>query len=308
MTYSIRITTGLMAGASQARSEVALAARRMPTVTATRLGHRSLGNAAVSSASAPASAVPSTAAESPVAAPDLTNLIEFVSSAGPEALKAAEKAAAKAAKKTAKAKAKKNNRFALNSQREAESSSSSSSSSESDSESDEEEGGESQMIDVATLAVSLSRLGKRQKRRKANRSFREATSSSTLSALSSTPSTSSSFDPDAAALTVMHTLSGSIALSAPFVDGEEGQAPTFAVCVGPDCSRLGSQEVAAQLALAEKKQGGGGSPSRQVVRCGCLGECGGRKGRLARGATAGKVEVDEAEAAKAFERSLAPLV
>ena len=33
-----------------------------------------------------------------------------------------------------------------------------------------------------------------------------------------------------------------------------------------------------------------------------------RKGRLARGATAGKVEVDEAEAAKAFERSLAPLV
>ena len=181
------------------------------------------------------------------------------------------------------------------------------------------------MLDVATLAVSLSRLGKRQKRRKQMRSLRALATSSSASPSSSASAPSSSFDPDATALTVMHTLSGSVALpslpssssfslSASSIDGE-GEArvapppPAFAVCVGPDCSRRGSQEVAAQLALAEALgQRDSGGPSRQVVRCGCLGECGGRKGRLARGGTAGKVEVAEVEEATALERSLAPLV
>ena len=337
MSCSLRISTCAAVGAAQSRSEVATAARQMPIAAARRhtLGKRPLLNVAVSSATA--SAVPSPAAESPIAAAALARLLDFVASGGPEALKAAEKAAAKAAAKAAKKSAKaKDNRSAAAaavSRREASSGSSSSSSSSSSSESDVEEDevkGEG-MIDVATLAVSLSRLGKREKRRKAQRSMRAqlAASSSSSTCPSSSPSSSSSspasFDPDTAALTVMHTLSGSVALpplpffslSAPSIDGE-GQdriaPPAFAVCVGPDCSRRGSQEVAAQLALAEKlrqdEPGGGGSRPREVVRCGCLGECGGRKGRLARGATAGKVEVEEVDEveATALERSLAPLV
>jgi len=77
--------------------------------------------------------------------------------------------------------------------------------------------------------------------------------------------------------------------------------------VGPDCSRRGAARVASELALAELRQGTRAA-SREVVRCGCLGECGGKKGRLARGATAGKVEVDLEVEATALQRSLAPLV
>ena len=260
----------------------------------------------------------------PVAAPELARLYELVSSGGPEALKAAEKAAAKAAKKSAK---KMNRRLAISAavSEESSSSSSSSSSSESDSE-DEGEKGENQLLDVATIAVSLSRLGKRQKRRQRGSLMQGAASvdgdTSTAATASSSPSSSSAaFDSDAAALTVMHTLSGSVSfpspssssLSAPSVESGEGEvqaapssppAPAFAVCVGPDCSRRGGQEVAARLALAEQLRRESGAPPRDVVRCGCLGECGGRRGALARGATAGKVEV----VAAALERSLAPLL
>lgn len=325
MACTLRFSTHAAAGASQRRSAGGPAARRrcLSVVVAgddaQQLQRHTLCRRRRSPVLAASSALPSAMSHSSVSSPELARLVELVSSGGPEALRAAEKAAVKAAKKAAKERRIAAAVSPANLARKLESSSSfsssSSSSSELGSEDEEGENGEKQKIDVATLAVSLSRLGKRRQRRAALAT--KSPASATTATATTTSAASTSFDPDAAALTVMHTLSGSVALPSlsvpPSIDGDEEDQiapprppPAFAVCVGPNCSRRGSQKVAAELALAELRQDS--RAPRTVVRCGCLGDCGGSKGRLAKGAIAGKVEVEGVEgqaAANLLARSLA---